>query len=174
MSEAPITDEFKSIVATIATELNVTSDKHGDIANRLAVDLPFFAKWSPGMTPKDEVKQRIADLVAQDLSTSLEAAKAKSPETSDGKMCGYSREVWDRLSPQNRMALFRDWQAKNPGAGVPPSDEEGKGRVPNIKRLESELRAAYVVSRTLRGDEKVKQTQRIADLEKQLKDARNG
>lgn len=173
MSEFAITPEFEAICVGVYSELGASADQHAALTRRLAEAMPVFSRWSPQMTPRDELKARAADLIAADIAAGLKATKPITPEGPDGRVCNVERAVWDRLSPQNRMALYREW-AKKSGKDVPSTDDKSRGRTPNIKRLESELRAAFLVSRTLRGEEKVKQTQRIADLEKQLKDARNG
>ena len=170
MSETPVTQEFSAIVADIAATMNVPADRHGDLVQRLAVDLPAYARWSPQLTPRDTVKQKIAELLAQDIAASLAAAKPPTPEA-DGKMCGVDKSVWNRLSPQDRLSLYRTWNAKT-GVNDPKADSP-KARKPNVKRIEAELHAAHHVARRLRGAEAAAQAERIKSLTQQLKEARD-
>jgi hypothetical protein len=165
MSQALLPD-FVATVDQVAAALGVKNTS--GLADTLASEARFG--W--------HARHSMADLNHSDLRNAIAALSAKREADSasqdrpshiaaDGKICGLDPALWNSLSPPNRIAIYRKFQAEQ--AAKKPDSPKADYR---LKRLESELHGARLMAQTMRGPEKLKQLDRIADLERQFKEAK--
>lgn len=169
MSNEPteVTPTWRAAVTAAAKAAghNLTPDAVNEFAQTLGMDPlnRFYSLYA------DNVPQAV---VAEAVKAAFAASPPK-PEQVAGAFdatCGIPPEIWEKLSPVNRLAKAREWEAQKGKAAAPDSQQPTTPDF-RIRRLKSELHGASLRLHSLRGEAREEAAKRVLALQTQLKDA---